>query len=129
MSPLENFLRELRHHSAIQALVPVDASMVVPLKAGEGLLYIPFVRYLGKNRCRLVCDLFAGYPSGEIYSYQKIMDGRELHFDEDELFVMKRELLAGEEGLKTRQNLSQGLSGLYQRVSERREYDKYTGGA
>lgn len=128
MTSLEKFLRGFRRHPAIQALVPVDASMGVPLKAGEGLLYIPFVRYLGKNRCCLVCDLFAGYPSGEIYSYQKITGNRELHFDEDELFVMKWELLAGEEGLKTRQELSQGLSGLYQRVSERREYDKYTGG-
>lgn len=128
MSSLEKFLRGLRYHPAIRALVPVDASMGVPLRAGKGLLYIPFVRYLGKNRCCLVCDLFAGYPSGEIYSYQKITGNRELHFDEDELFVMKRELLAGEEGLKTRRDLSQGLSGLYQRVSEGREYDKYTGG-
>lgn len=128
MTSLEKFLRELRHHPAIQALVPVDASMGVPLKAGKGLLYIPFVRYLGKNRCCLVCDLFAGYPSGEIYLYQKITGNRELHFDESELFMMKRELLAGEERLKTWQDLSQGLSGLYQHVSERREYDKYTGG-
>lgn len=126
MNPLERFLAQLRYCPAVRALVPVDASMGVPIKAGEGLLYIPFFRYIEENRCHMVCELFAGYPSGEIYRYEKIPEGEEIHFDKDALLAMKRELLAGEEGLKARRELPPGLLGLYRRVSERREYDRYT---
>lgn len=129
MSSLENFLTGLRYHPAVRALVPVDVSMGIPVKIRGEMLYVPFFRYIRKNQCRLVCELLVSYPSREIYAYQKISDGREIIFDEDKLFALKKELLAGAEGLKSRREIPQELAELYLRILEGEEYDKYTGDA
>lgn len=129
MKEREVFLRNFRYHPAAQALIPVDACMGFPLVLCEEVWYLPFWKRTGKTRGILDSELFVGFPSGEIYRYEKIRNAAEIEWDEAALLQWKQRWTEGKAGWETWQSMPEAFWEIYRSAKERWERDdKYPAG-
>ncbi len=87
-----SFLDTIRCRTDIQALIPVDAVMGIPL-IDEDIWRISFYKLLNEKQYVIHSEIELKYPEGVLLEYRRIPDSEVTDFDEEQLFALKRDFI------------------------------------